>query len=398
MLVVALVAGLWFVARVRDDHGVSSVTDEPLPPAAISVSMPSAAQPIPPRGVATALVTSAGATPPTPAAASAAGRPTHLTLELCGIGRMSIPLPKDEAEGERWELLPRALGQYARAEAWDRVTTALDASPVERERAAAMVLRASGLLDAEAAAMQLTRRPQTTAHVQQLATLARETRDAGVLQWALALCQREPALEACKALSPRDLVALAPQDGRSWLLLAAADADRREEALQRAARAPKISSLPSLAAAVDSAAPASLPPYLRHDLQVQALGIELGLGDGWPWSFASRHCRQPENRGRPTCSALAEALQERGPDLLAMVIGRSMGESQGWPAARVTAAKGEEAGLQAQFPAFATDQPYACATVARWRAWLLDRAAVGERGALQRRVAAASAPSAAGTR
>ncbi len=337
--------------------------------------------------------------PADPQANEAVVPPTQVTLELCGVGRMPISLPRDSGNEARWELLPRALGQYARTEAWARIVGTLDASPVERERAAAMVLRASGLLQAEAAPATLLQRSDTTPHVQQLATLARQTRDAGVLQWALALCEREPALEACKALTPRDLVALAPQDGRSWLLLAAADADRREEALQRAARAPAISSLPSLAAAVNSAAPASLPPYLRHELQLQALGVELALGDGLPLSFASRHCRQPANQSQSTCAAVAQALQERGPDLLAMVIGRRMGEVQGWSAARVAAAKDEETHLQAAFPDLATDQPYGCATVGRMRDWLLDRGALGERAALQRRAATAvHAASAAGER
>lgn len=397
MLVVAVVAGLWFVARVRDDHGGLMLPDKPLPPPAISASMPLAMQLVPSRAASTPPVTPADAKQATPAADRSASRPTQLALELCGIGRMSIALP-DETEGERWELLPRPLGQYARAEAWDRITSTLDASPVDRERAAAMVLRASGLLDGEAAATQLARQSQTTAHVQQLAMLARQTRDVGVLQWALAICQREPALEACVALSPRDLVALAPQDGRNWLLLAAADAGRREEALRRAAQAPTIGSAPSLMVPIEAALPADLPPYLRHELQLQALGFEFALPDP-SLSAAASHCRRAEQNRSSTCGLLAEALQQRGPDLLAMVIGRKIGEGQGWAPTRVAAAKAEEDRLQAQFPGLTTDQPYGCAEVGRMRNYLLDRAAVGERAALQRQVAAAaSAPSAAGAR
>lgn len=389
-----LVAGWWFVAGVRDDPGAPTMPGQALPPAAMAATMPALAPAVRTHAASTPLVSPAGATQATPAADKAAVRPKQVTLELCGIGRMSIALP-DETEGARWELLPRPLGQYARAEAWDRITNTLDASPVDRERAAAMVLRALGLLDAEAAATQLARRPQTTAHVQQLATLARQTRDAGVLQWALAVCEREPALEACLALSPRDLVALAPQDGRNWLLLAAADAARRDEALRRAAQAPAIGSAPSLMAAIEAALPADLPPYLRHELQLQALGFEFALPDP-SLSAAASHCRRAEQNRSATCGLLAEALQQRGPDLLAMVMGRKIGESQGWAPARVAAAKAEEDRLQAQFPGLTTDQPYGCAEVARMRGWLLDRAAVGERAALQRRLtAAASAPPAA---
>lgn len=394
----AVVSGLWIVTGMRDDPGAPPMPGQALPPDAMATPMAAMAPAMRTHVASTPLVTPAGATQATPAAEKAAVRPKQMTLELCGIGRMSILLPSDEAEGARRELLPRPLGQYARAEAWDRIMSTLDASLADRERAAAMVLRASGLLDGEATAALLARQPRTTAHVQQLATLARQTRDAGVLQWALAVCEREPALEACLALSPRDLVALAPQDGRNWLLLAAVDAGRRDEALRRAAQAPTIGSAPSLLAAIEAALPADLPPYLRHELQLQALGFELALPDP-TLIVATKHCHRTAPAGDATCSLLAEALQQRGPDLLAMFVGRKMGERLGWPAARVTATKAEEARLRAQFPKAATDQPYGCAEVGRMRNYLLDRAAVGERAALQRRMtAAASAPPVASPR
>lgn len=55
--------------------------------------------------------------------------------------------------------------------------------------------------------------------MRQLAALAQGTRDAGVLQWALAVCEHTPRLAECQAQSVRELVALAPKDGRNWLLL-----------------------------------------------------------------------------------------------------------------------------------------------------------------------------------
>lgn len=57
-------------------------------------------------------------------------------------------LPPPGTADASLELLPRPLGQHARAEAWPRVLAEMDGSPTERSRAAALVLRASGLLEA----------------------------------------------------------------------------------------------------------------------------------------------------------------------------------------------------------------------------------------------------------
>lgn len=330
------------------------------------------------------------APPQAPAAASAA-RPSQITLDLCGVGPVPVRLPPPGAADPSFELLPRPLGQHARAEAWARVLDAMDASPTERNRAAALVLRASGLFEAETSPL-VQAMPDTTPFVRQLAALAQGTRDAGVLQWALAVCERTPRLAECQALSVRELVVLAPEDGRNWLLLAAADAAGRDEALRRAASAPVIAAMPSLTPAIEAAAAADLPPYLLQDLLVHAVGVEAAQVNSRLFS-ALRHCREATGERRGTCLALADALQLRGPELTELGVAAGLGKRLGWSPDRVAAAKAEQLSLMAQIPRFDMDQPYGCANVERTRDWLRERATLGERATLQRRAAAAaSAP------
>lgn len=315
------------------------------------------------------------------------------SLELCGIGNVPMPRRISGREPESFELLPGPLGQWARAEAWPRVLAAMQASPLERARAAALVLQASGLLDAAASPAALSARPDTVPFVRQLALMAQGTRDAGVLQWALAVCAHEPGLAECQALSAADLVAMAPEDGRSWLLLAAADPARREEALRRVAQAPVLRGTPTLASAMSP--PPGLPPYLWLEMLGQVHGVEAAFMDTSMFA-ALRYCRAAGDDGRAVCLALADALALRGSDLMSLSVARSLGQSLGWPAARLAELKLTEEQLVAQVLLVEdTTQPYSCANVERVLSWVTDWGLLGEREALQRRVAAAQAVSAA---
>lgn len=321
--------------------------------------------------------------------------PEQLNFELCGIGPVPIRRPSAAKVAEVFELLPRPLGLDARAEAWTRVTQTLDASPADRDRAAALVLRASGLLDAEATLSTLTRRPDTAPYVRQLARLARQTRDAGVLQWALSVCERERTMPECQALSAHELVKLDPEDGRSWLLLAAADAGRRDESLRRAAMAPVMGVMPSLSQPVVSVGAAGLPPYLLQELLVQAIGVQAAMVDGALYR-AIDHCRKAaDGERRATCLTLADALAERGRDVVTMAVGRSIGSRSGWSAARVDASKAEERNLIERMPLQEEAQPWSCRAVETTVQWVADSDRLGERAALQMRSAkaTASAPS-----
>lgn len=315
--------------------------------------------------------------------------PAQVSVELCGVGVMPIHVPAPGTAPESFELLPRPLGRDARVEAWEQVLRVLDASAADRDRAAALVLRASGLLDAEAALATLGRSIDTSAHIRQLALLGRQTRDAGVLQWALSVCERLPAAAECQAVSAHDLVHLAPEDGRHWLQLAAVDAEQRNEALRRAAQAPLMGVMPALTSAVRSAAPAGLPPYLLQELLVQAIGVQAALVDRAPY-WALGYCRMASGEPRAACAALANTLEQRGPDLLSLGVSRIIGARVGWPAARVAAAEAEERRLRGQEPPLETEQPWSCRAVEAFSDWLDERDTLGERAALQRRAAKAA--------
>jgi hypothetical protein len=320
--------------------------------------------------------------------------PTSINLDLCGVGPVTIRRPPKGSKEESFDALPRPLGHLARAEAWTQVLATMEADPTERSRAAALVLRASGLLWAEPSLLGPVSLPDTSPYVRQLAALAAHTRDAGVLRWALAVCDRGKDAAECQALSVQQLVALAPDDGRHWLLLAAADPKRRSEALRRAANAPTVGSMPPLWPAVNAAIPAGLPPYITQDLLLMALGVGYGLPDGSLFGVV-RDCERARGEDRTTCLALADALYLRGQDLMALGIGRVLGERLGWPAERVAAARAERYQLSAAFEPIATDQPYTCTAVQRSNALLRDIAQFGEVATLRRLSAAAAASAAA---
>lgn len=333
------------------------------------------------------------------ALASAASKPSSaqpstMNLQLCGVGPVTIRLPPKGAGAESFDPLPGPLGHLARAEAWHQVLAAMESNPSERSRAAALVLRASGLPEADAAMRPVQAPPDTVPVVRQLAELARSTRDAGVLQWALAVCKRYEGVAECQRLSAQQLVVLAPDDGRHWLLLAAVDPLRRKEALLRAAHASTIGVSPPLWPLVDAAAPATLPPYLLQDVLIEAVGVDAAMPDASLHAVAT-HCTGQGDEQRTTCLALADALYLRGQDLLTQSVGRGVGKRHGWPTERVAAAQAEQLRLMTKTHWGDADQPYACEAVQRTTQFLRDRAQFGEIVTLRRMADAASAPAGA---
>jgi hypothetical protein len=283
---------------------------------------------------------------PTGASAPAGG---ETVLDLCGVGPLRVKLPQAGEQPSSFELLPNALGVYARSAAWPRVLAAMESMPGDRSRAAALVLKASGLLDAEATLSQLTLPSVDVSRWQsELALLAKASSDAAVLRWALAVCLRDPTAPACQTLSRQDLVRLAPDDGSHWLAVAAtpgATTTEREAALRRAAAASRFTSMPSLAMAVDAALPPDLPGYLRQDLLVQVIGVEAAFPDDTMFNL-SNHCRTASaNDRRDLCLALADRLAAQGEDLTSLAVARSIGKRLGWSDARVESMRAEESVL-----------------------------------------------------
>lgn len=326
-----------------------------------------------PQGASTAAVSAAVLAP----ALTAASSPTSLSLELCGVGRVSLKLSPHGQALPPDAALPH-LFQHAHEAAWPQVLAALDKNPSERGRAAALVLRASGLPGAV--------HPDRTALVRQLAQMAAHSPDPAVYQWAWTLCHRAQGQPECQALSPQGWAERAPNDLRGWLLLAQDDPAARPMALQRAAQARDVVALPPLTPWVDAAIPPGLPPYLRVDLLMQAVGVEAAFTDT-AYFYALKHCVEtPE--ARATCSALADNLAQRGSDSQSLSMARTIGRRVGWTPERVAAVEDIDKAVVQEFLPKDVTEVYSCSSVERYTAWFRDLAALGARAALQQRAAA----------
>ncbi len=343
---------------------------------------------------------------PGPAATARPAPPARPVLDLCGVGAVSIP-PRAPGAPISYEALPAPLGVHARAEAWPQVLAALESAGSERGRAAALMLRASGPLEAEATPSVWQRpQPDPTPQVRALATLARGTRDAVVLRWALGLCERDSQragseLPECAALSVRDLVRLEPDNAANWLRLGASLTDVRgagqtpeaqaearaeaDEALRRAAAAPRLSLWDQrLTAAVESALPASLPGHVQLQLLITTIGIDAATVDTagfWmlrqcPAGLAQSDASDPR---RVTCTALARLAAERGDSLTTLGLAESLGRRLGAPASMLATAREEQRSLLDVIVATPDPaQPLSCDSLNQVRALVRGAATKGE--------------------
>jgi len=270
-----------------------------------------------------------------------------------------------------------------------------DTAQPDRVRAAAQVLRASGMLHAEATPVPAAPAPvaETAAATRALARLARRSDDATVMSWALAVCSRQTQASAdCKRISARDLARLAPDDAQSWLAVAAMPGlpiAGQELALQKAGQAARFGGQDQqLPLALDSAWPTELPGYLRPEILVAALGVELGLGLPFLQMTAAmcgRDALQNDGR-RASCEAMARQMQAQGRTLLAAGLARGLGQRLGWPEAELAAMAEESKSLFQAVPQTAeVDQPYSCDAVEDTRQWFQAIARDGELAELRRR-------------
>lgn len=362
--------------------------------------------------------------------------PTERTLDLCGLGRLSLSLtpPADRGRGSDnaasgaaassaslapvpglpgWAApagLPVALGEQARADVWPELLRALQApGQPPRAQAAALLLRAMGVAQSGADAAPTPRRAPGRA----LAELARRARpvvrvagqppqgDATVLRWALALCSAQPKPTAeCRRIGPRDLVRLAPEDSASWLSLAAdmrLPQAERLDAMRRAASAPQFTALGSaLAATLDAVWPAHRPGHLRAQVLAQAQALERSLPQT-EMPMVLQTCSTqalaapvtPDSVHAP-CDALARQMQARGPDLDWLSAAVLLARRLDWPEAERHAWGREEAALAAlQAPPEAVrEQPLSCPALAWTRGRVQATAQLGELAWLRQRHAA----------
>jgi len=327
--------------------------------------------------------------PPAPGVAVLRAMPAQATMDICGVGRVPLTLPQPESSASPEMTLPH-LFRHARAAAWAPVLAALDVGQSERGRAAASVLRASGVDD------EMTDDREVSTHARRLAAMAAQSTDTAVLQWAWALCQRVRSVPECLALTPQAVVRSDPDDGRLWLLLATHDPSEIDRAVRQAAQALRHGPLPSLLPSVEPLLPPGLPAYLQAEMLMQTLSAELEMSDNGVFA-ALQHCRS-RPAARQVCLALAETLVARSSDLLGMALGRALGQRLGWPAARLAELKREQEALDSALLTPALELIYTCDSVEQRSAWMRDRAVHGERASLQRRRSSLllSAPSSPG--
>ncbi len=346
------------------------------------------------------------------AAGLKAAEPVESVLELCGVGRLNLPLPLPEHSAQTprvraaWEALPPALAEPARRQAWLRVQAALSAPrQTERSRAASWVIQAHGPAfgqalqpasgQAETAATTAALpSPAVAAAVRSLARLARNSRDATVVHWALAACSREGQPSAdCRRLSARDLVRLAPDDGMNWLRVAgqAGAGTAGDAALNKALQAGRFGGATGqLAQLVDAAWPDDLPGYLRLDLLRGSLLFEAGLARPALEAAAALCSAQAMDRPgrRAQCDALARQMLAQGREGGVLDTVASLASRLAWSEADLEPLKRDEAALfQATASLLPADQPYACPVLDDTRNWVQSVAADGEVQAARRRLA-----------
>jgi hypothetical protein len=305
-------------------------------------------------------------------------------IELCGVGTL-----RSDREAPH-------LFEHALAAAWPRLLAAMERSPAERSRAAALVVR-HGLQVREVGRLDATLPTEPRAA---LASMAQASPDPALLHWALGLCAFPGAPASCGGLSAEDAVRRAPEDLANWLLLVQIDPTQTVRALKGAVAATQFSPSPSLLPWVSAALPPDLPAYLRHMLLLEAHGMQMAVdGTSSGLSSLSRHCRA-SGADRAACLALAETLEQQAPDLIALMHSRVIGQGQGWPAQRVEAARARSHALTNDLIRLGVfqgqpEQLLSCASIERSEVALRELATYGELGAIRRWQAAASAPAAA---
>lgn len=214
--------------------------------------------------------------------------------------------------------------QQQRQSAWPRVLAAL------RARADANAGHGAELLALEALA-----KGQAAPAGERLVRLAAASRDPFAVWLGVRECQQHAPADAaaCAALGWQHLVALDGGNAAWWLELAAHDATALDEAMFRAAQAPRLDAHEArLSRAVQAAWPADGTPLQRAAV-LDAVARHEGRMALGALSAAARYCSEAAvrdaNRAQ-VCEALARKMADRGGTLVAAV-GRGIGARLGWP-------------------------------------------------------------------
>jgi hypothetical protein len=328
---------------------------------------------------------SSASSAPDQAAAATAQSPKF--AELCGLGRVPVPVGMASSAAAMgpaggMAVLAGPLGDNAIDAARARVLP-LMATGSPHSRAAAMLWQADGIAG--------------------LVALARETQDAAITAMALARCSGVGASEACRGISARDWVRVDSKNAAAWLALAATPEARPPPSDAEISAGLRQSTQfkqhhGHLAAAMLAAAPADVPAYVQFGLFIEATGIEAALPDA-TFRAALRRCQPSTSMAAERladCTHLAEVMVARGDSVMARNVGTSLGELSGWPATRVAAIKLDTAEVSKLMTQGLTQpEPLGCASVEPMLAMARDRVRAGEMAAWRNHISAPSAATAA---
>lgn len=346
---------------------------DPPPPAAAQASgqpFPWHATPQPGEALA---ATAANA--PAPEAPAAPGAPT--AVDLCGLGRLSLPggAAADD-DSDALDALPAPVGREPLAQARQALLARLRAGDASAQVAA--LLLDKPVLDDDAA-----RQGWAGALLQQ----ARASQNAVTLAWAEEACAYLPDGNACRLGLVRERLRLEPDNAHHWAALADEDPGAADEAWRGLLQAGRWQESPqALMVATQAALPAELPGYLRQALGVAVRTRAAALpapGEG----FLQERCREPAPGRQQECDKLARLLLDHGDSAHALSQAAQLAELAAWPRDRVEAVTRELQALTRPGAQWAPDpqQPLSCASADGWQRHVADVAQLGELGALRAR-------------
>jgi hypothetical protein len=196
--------------------------------------------------------------------------------------------------------------------------------------------------------------PPVPTAIDTLVQLALASPDAWAAQVAARACDGPVSSAVCSSLAPRRWVMLEPDNAAAWLEQSTRDGHSVDEALARAARAPRFDTHRGrLAAWVLQAMPERAPPMQRHAVWQRAEELERAA-DAKVLAAAARHCSDPSRRDRAqACDAVARWLQPEMARAEAVAPARAYDcptiERQ-WREARDAAQRGVRVTAQAALP------------------------------------------------
>jgi hypothetical protein len=294
--------------------------------------------------------------------------------DLCGVG--TVPLPHDAAlkvakalataaanpDAEEVDLGP-LLGLPA------HMTDAAAAAALERTRA---VMR-RGSARAQAAALLLERTLESGeiekrfAAFPQMDELAQSSGDPVVARWSAVFCYAA-ADKNCEG-RVRHWIRVDPDNGAAWAMLWALTEKSPQEALAGIAASRRYATYwGAVFAEMLNAVPADVPAYLRYQMAQQGYGAEGMLSAMSSYQRFTKACiTKPNGAEVPVqCQHLAELMVSGESSLVERKIAVRVGESLGWPAERLQAARQliEEAARPVGGTQSAgSKQPFSCETV-----------------------------------